>query len=139
MAPTLTRRRKLDALGQPINSADLYRVAVPFTDANGVYNREVRLPGNHPGVTGNPSSWIPAGTDSFTVEQMYREALYPTKPARHEPDINVARPIPPARRMVALKSYHDRSGRVFDAGEIFDARDPFVRANPELFRKETDR
>jgi hypothetical protein len=36
--------------------------------------------------------------------------------------------------MVALKSYHDRTGRMFVLGDIFDANDEFVRHNAELFQ-----
>ena len=38
--------------------------------------------------------------------------------------------------MVAVRNYNDRSGRIFGEGSIHDARDSFVRANPELFRPE---
>jgi hypothetical protein len=37
--------------------------------------------------------------------------------------------------MAAVRSFHHSSGRVFSPGEIFDSRDPFVKANPELFAK----
>jgi hypothetical protein len=47
----------------------------------------------------------------------------------------IVSPIPPERRMVAVKGYHDRAGRMFDVGDIFDANDDFVRHNPQLFEK----
>ena len=143
MAPTLTRRKPKDALGEPINTAELYRPVMPFSATiDGMahtVNGDSRLLGNHPIIANNPSLWIPASTDDATFRGAYNAAIYGTPPARHEPTTRLLKPIPPERRMVAVQGYQDRSGRGFDAGSIHDANDDFVQHNPDLFRKENDR
>ena len=46
--------------------------------------------------------------------------------------------IPPERRVRAVKSYHDRTGRIINVGDLYDSRDPFVAANREMFAPDTD-
>ena len=40
------------------------------------------------------------------------------------------------RRMRAVKQYHDVAGMMIRVGDVVDAKDEFMKANPELFARE---
>jgi hypothetical protein len=96
------------------------------------------LRGDDPNLLAAPQLWIredattPEKRQAIARHVASRRADVPEPP----PDPQAPRmlgAIPPERRRIALKGYHDKAGRNFDAGSIHDAKDPFVRANPSLF------
>lgn len=49
------------------------------------------------------------------------------------PSTRILAPIPAERRRVALRNYHDKSGRIVHEGSVWDAHDEFVKANADMF------
>lgn len=143
MSPRLSLRRKaLDALGAPIDPAGLYEPISSHARGWRVYNAGLTvLKGDDADVLAASHLWI--NVDATTPQKQQARVAHV---ARRRADVPEAPPdpsgprilglIPPERRMRAVQNYHDRAGRVFFVGDLADADDEFVRANPELFAPE---
>ena len=139
MAALKTRK---DALGKPLDRTALYEPISSHARGNKVFNQGITvLRGDDPDVIASPRLWV--REDATTPEKRAarmehvasRRADLPAQP----PDPHATRilgPIPQERRRVALRNYHDKAGRIVNAGSIWDANDDFVRLNPDLFGPE---
>ena len=131
------------ATGQPITPAALYEPIPAHARGNRVFDPGHVLRGDDLDLLAAPMLWIPQGLP--TPDKRQAIARYVT---RRRADVPEAPPdptktrilglIPPEFRVRATKEYHDRAGRFFSPGDLADARDPFVAANPELFEPEQD-
>jgi hypothetical protein len=80
-------------------------------------------------ATRHPARFVPESVDDATLQQL-RQKPMPPEPA---PITKVLGLIPAEHRLRALVHYHAADGLAFDVGQLADARDEFVRRNPELF------
>jgi hypothetical protein len=136
--PSLIRRKPTDAQGKPIDPVELYEPISSHARGHRVYNQGTTvLRGSDPDVLAASHLWI--RTNATTPEKgqaraehvARRRADFETGP---DPQATIIlRPIPPERRMRAVREYHDRAGRIIQVGDLADSNDPFVKANRELF------
>ena len=135
----LTRTKPVDAAGKPLDPTKLYQPITSFARGHRVFNvGAVQLRGDHEAVTTLPALWV--ATDGSSEERDAARAahrarsLASVEPAPPDPTApRILQPLPPERRRVAVKGYHDKAGRWYEAGKVYDSHDPFVKANPDLF------
>ena len=139
MSPKLSVRKKaLDALGAPIDPTATYEAITSFIRGHRVFNQGYTLRGDDPDVLAAPALWVRESATSLEKREARVAHVARRRGDVPEPPPDLTRPrilgpIPPGRRMRAVREYHDRSGRMILVGDLADANDEFVQRNPDLF------